>query len=191
MRSLTSVLALFLVTLLITGCEDHVVAPNAATQEESLTDAQIVASKNGLPTSATIVFGRETVGSPFPPPDGHDASTHAKDSMVPRTVVIAQGGSVTFEIGPFHRAAIYDSGTLPGDIDISATVDLVAPFPIPGFVIDDPTNRLAVAWADPTVLNVTETDWTYVFNTPGRYLVICTTVPHFVDNDMYGWVIVK
>ena len=25
---------------------------------------------------------------------------------------------------------------------------------------------------------------------PGRYLVICTTVPHFVDNGMYGWVIV-
>ena len=29
------------------------------------------------------------------------------------------------------------------------------------------------------------------FSVPGRYLVICNFLPHFVDNDMYGWVIVQ
>ena len=30
-----------------------------------------------------------------------------------------------------------------------------------------------------------------VFESPGRYLVICTLLPHFVGAKMYGWVIVK
>ncbi|MGH7572456.1 MAG: hypothetical protein ACREMK_11530 [Gemmatimonadota bacterium] len=29
------------------------------------------------------------------------------------------------------------------------------------------------------------------FDTPGRYLVICRVLPHFVVAGMYGWVIVK
>ena len=31
----------------------------------------------------------------------------------------------------------------------------------------------------------------FTFTEPGRYLVICTFLPHFADAQMYGWVIVK
>ena len=147
------------------------------------------------PLTATIQFGRPNVGSPFPPPLGHDQSSHAKDSLVPRTVVISQGGSVTFEIGPFHRVAIYQAGTMPDDIDTTATVNLTVPFFIPNFTIDDPNGRIALSPPAPlTTLSLAPIVWTTppgTFDVPGRYLLICTTVPHFVENDMFGWVIVK
>ena len=47
----------------------------------------------------------------FDPGEGHDQSFHASDKMVPRTVVISQGGSVTFSITPPHQLAIYGPGT--------------------------------------------------------------------------------
>ena len=37
-------------------------------------------------------------------------------------------------------------------------------------------------------------EWTTpagTFDQRGRYLIICTTAPHFVEADMFGWVIVK
>ena len=149
----------------------------------------------GPPLTATVQFGRPDVGSPFPPGSGHDASGHAKDSLVPRTVVISQGWSVTFEIGPFHRVAIYQAGTTPDDIDTTATVNLTVPFFIPNFTINDPNGRIALSPPAPlTTLSLVPIVWTTppgTFNAPGRYLVTCTTVPHFVENDMFGWVIVK
>jgi hypothetical protein len=61
-------------------------------------------ASGGLPMSATIEFGQPDTGSPFPAPSGHDQSSHAKDNLVPRTVVIAQGGTVTFDLsGPGRR----------------------------------------------------------------------------------------
>ena len=29
------------------------------------------------------------------------------------------------------------------------------------------------------------------FSAPGKYLVICTFLPHFVEFEMYGWVVVR
>jgi len=153
------------------------------------------ANSPGVPTSATVRFGDENAGSPFPPQEEHDQSIHATDKMVPRTVVIAQGGEVTYEVHPFHQVAIYAPGTHPDDIDLSpaALEDLVLPFPpflLEDFIINDPTNRVALS----PPLALTETSWTTpagTFDAPGRYLVICTTFPHFVAADMFGWVIVK
>jgi hypothetical protein len=141
------------------------------------------------PSTATMKFGMDHLGSPFPPGSGHDASAHAKDNIVPRTVVIDRNGSVRFELPPsVHQVAIYRPGTEPGDIDttILAPAGLGCP---PAPLINDPTNRLAVLGAQacaggPTVLN-------YTFTLPGRHLVICTFLPHFVNVQMYGWVNVR
>lgn len=147
------------------------------------------------PQSATVRFGLNEVGSPFPPPAGHDHSTHAKDHIVPRTVVIAQGGSVTFEIDEFHQPALYRPGTAPEDITVSdATLqDLSLPCVpggvLPKFVINDPNGRILLGPPH----SCAEQTWTTppgTFDHPGRYLVICTTLPHF-RNGMYGWVIVQ
>ena len=139
-----------------------------------------------------VKFGMNEHGSPFDPAAGHDRSSQAQDLLVPRTVVIAAGGQVQFEIDPFHRVNVYRAGTAPGDIDVSKLINFVSgPVFIPNFVIDDATNRLAQS---PPFQFAIEQTWTTpvgTFNTPGRYLVMCNFLPHFVANDMYGWVIVK
>jgi|SRR5215213_6614877 len=146
-----------------------------------------------LPLTATISFGLNDHSSPFPPQQGHDHSTNAADNLVPRTVVIGQGGSVTFEIDPVHQAAVYQPGILPGDIQVNASTleDVDLGFIIlPNFRINDPNGRLALAPAQA----LTDQSWTTpagTFDQPGTYLVICTTLPHFAVNKMYGWVIVQ
>jgi hypothetical protein len=144
-------------------------------------------------TEAHVEFGSDHVGSPFDPPSGHDASSHAKDSVRPRTTVLAAGGEIEFEIYPFHQVAIYEPGTNPEDIDVETLLDLnvpCEPFTIPDFVFDDPEGRILLS--PPATCE--ETEWTTppgTFDRPGRYLIVCTTLPHFVEFDMYGWVIVK
>ena len=151
-------------------------------------DAGFLTDKKGPPSSATMKFGRTNVGSPFPPPAGHDASTHAQDALQPRTVVVSVGGEVTFEVAPFHKLAIYDDGTRPADINLNALEPAGTPFDFPP-IINDPTNRLVrlgdLAVGGPAVSR------SFTFDQPGRYLVICEVLPHFADNGMYGWVIVK
>lgn len=139
-----------------------------------------------------ISFGMNGHGSPFAPADGHDHSSQAKDLLIPRTVVIDVGGRVAFEIDPFHRVNIYRAGTTADDINLSKLINFQAgPVFIPNFVIDDATNR--IAQSPPFSFNLQQT-WTTpvgTFNTPGRYFVMCNFLPHFAQNDMYGWVIVR
>ena len=150
-------------------------------------------SASSLPTSATLTFGRADVGSPFPPPSGHDASGHAYDKILPHVVNIAVGGSVTITMAPLHGAAVYDAGTRPGDISLSPALldDLAVPFP-PGvltdFIIDDPTNRVALGPAVNPVGQVTWTTPPGTFDAPGKYLVICVVLPHFAGAKMYAYV---
>ncbi len=157
-----------------------------------------------LPSSATIApvarstanvrFGLNELGSPFPPQDGHDHSSTAADMLVPQTVVIARGGSVTYQIDEVHQAAVYRPGVGPEDIRVDGATledaDLGFGIVLPGFRINDPNGRLALA--PPQAL--AEHTWTTppgTFDAPGRYLVICTSAPHFVLNRMYGWIIVR
>src|SRR5512134_3995883 len=66
------------------------------------------------PLSATIQFGLPDVGTDYPPSAEHDQSAHAKDNLVPRSVVIAVGGTVTFDVpAGAHQVAIYAPGTEP------------------------------------------------------------------------------
>ena len=72
--------------------------------------------------TATMQFGQPNVGSDYPPVPPHDQSAHAKDNIVPRTVVIDKGGTVTFNTFGVHQVAIYAPGTEPDDIDTSDLV---------------------------------------------------------------------
>jgi hypothetical protein len=109
-------------------------------------------------------------------------------------VVIGRGGSVTFEVDWVHQAAVYQPGIEPEDIRIDGSTledaDLGLGIILPLFRINDPTGRLASSPSQ----SLTPESWTTppdLFQSPGHYLVICTSVPHFVLNRMYGWVIVK
>lgn len=139
----------------------------------------------GPDAGATVRFGNDDVGSPFPPITEHDASGNGKFNLIPRTVTIAEGGSVTYDIlirFGVHQPAVYEAGTTPADIESQG------PFPF----VNDPTGRIALG---PAVTPATGTDtWTTpagTFDEPGRYLVLCNFAPHFAEFDMYGWVEVK
>jgi hypothetical protein len=139
----------------------------------------------GPGTNATVRFGNDDVGSPFPPITEHDESGNGKFNLIPRTATIAEGGSVTYEIlvrFGIHQPAVYEAGTTPDDIEIQG------PFPF----VNDPDGRLAIG---PAVSAATGTGtWTTpggTFDEPGRYLVFCNFAPHFAEFDMYGWVKVK
>ena len=141
------------------------------------------------PMTATIQFGQPNVGSDFPPVPPHDQSAHAKDNLVPRTVVIDKGGAVTFNTFGVHQISIYAPGTEPEDIDTADLVLTPAGCPKPmnaPLLIDDDTNRVAA------YTHACGAPWsaTHTFNEPGRYLVICAFLPHF-EVQMYGWVIVR
>jgi len=151
--------------------------------------ASAVKTKDQTALSATIDFGRDNLGSPFPPPSGHDASGHSRDSLFPREVVIDQGGTVTFVMGAsgVHEVAIYQPGTKPGDINTSL-LDPPAPTCPPVPTINDPNNRVAIVSDQMCEGGSPAPTWT--FTAPGRYLVICTFLPHF-ETGMYGWVTVR
>ena len=126
----------------------------------------------------TLIAGACTdIGSPFPPPSGHDASGHSRDSLFPK-----EGASGV------HEVAIYRPGTEPEDIN-TALLSPPSPTCPPVPTINDPNNRLAIV-SDQRCEGGSPAP-TYTFNTPGRYLVICTFLPHFKFAGMYGWVTVR
>jgi plastocyanin len=144
-------------------------------------------------------FGHANVGTDFPPASGHDHSGNAQDNIVPRTVVIAVGGTVTFNVPPaVHQINIYKPGTQPGDVDTSinnrttlAAHGCGAPLPpsLTGAPIVIGTGGANFEAAIP-VPCLTPTQATYTFTQPGKYLVICAFLPHF-ETGMYAWVEVK
>ena len=162
----------------------------------SISGADVRATRPGgtpatiaTPDSATVQFGQTNVGTSFPPTSGHDQSAHAVDNMVPRTVVIDKGGTVTFNTIGVHEVAIYAPGTKPDDIDTSVLKLMPAGCPRPAgapLLINDPNNRVAIyeqPCGGPRQV-------THKFDEPGRYLVICAFLPHF-QVQMYGWVEVR
>lgn len=169
------------------ACQD---VPQPVGPESERTNSQpemekALASAVGL--SAEVEFGSDHVGSSFPPAQ-HDNSFHAFDKIRPHTVHILQGGSVTYEVYPCHRPAVYEPGITPDDIDPS----LLEPIGVTGCPpdrINDPAGRIALAPPQ----SLTETDWTTppgTFAEPGTYLVICTTFVHFQFAKMYAFVVV-
>lgn len=124
-------------------------------------------------TDAVMQFGNPDAGTVYSPPGAHDQSFHGKDRLIPGTVVIDAGQKVTFRMAPGHRVAIYKDGTRPEDIKVGT-----------GFFVLDPTNRQALQ-------GVPVPELYYKFQKPGRYLVICAIRRHFVEANMYGWVIVR
>lgn len=181
---------LTLVTMLTLGC-----AGDAAPPTSPAGDLGISAAKGGTPgapSTAVVRFGNNSVGTlKF----GFDhPSAHARDNIVPTTVVIRAGGTVTFLVQPPHVVAIYEPGTTPEDIRLIPDVTLFdhtgppgPPF-IPDFYIDEPNGRLFI---DPAVPFGPPHSVQYTFEEPGKYLVICAITPHFVFSKMYAWVDVK
>jgi hypothetical protein len=133
------------------------------------------------PSSATVIFGHERIGSTgpcgphapqCPPGRGVGQSAEAVDALVPRTVVIADEGTVFFDnSGPPHRVGVCQAGLEADDLSLAAV----------GNVMTDPR----------CVHHAPGADVTWTFTEPGKYLIICSFLPHFRDREMYGRVIVQ
>jgi hypothetical protein len=139
-------------------------------------------------SGASVRFGNDDVGSAFPPITGHDQSGNGKFNLIPRSVTIAQGGNVTYDIFVrfgFHEPKVYDVGTTPDDIDVQLPI-------AQNLFINEDEGLVATG---PRVGASTGTaTWTTpagTFDEPGRYLVLCNFAPHFAEFGMYGWVHVK
>ncbi len=182
-----SLLALLLAAAVYACSEPRSASPVGPSATTSLTDGAAPSDGAGATLSTAVVrFGRPDTGSPFPPEPQHDRSAHAKDNLTPRTVVIDVDGTVTFEVpANVHQLAIYHPGKEVADINVGMMAAAPAPCP-PVPLIDDPVMRMTVQ------TRPCFQPWTYTqtFDTPGRYLVICTFTPHF-EVGMYGWVIVR
>jgi hypothetical protein len=148
--------------------------------------AAVMAGPDG---SASVSFGDPDVGSPNvvgPPPIViHDASINAQFNLVPRTAVVAAGGTVTFTVGGStdrrppvpHQVAVCKLGIGPDDVFIANPT---------ATLINDPDCPV-VGPSPPSPSALVQKQ----FNEPGRYLVICNIRPHFQEFKMYGWVTVK
>jgi plastocyanin len=143
--------------------------------------------------AATVRFGNDSVGSTFPPgPIPHDQSGHAKDNLIPRTVVIDKGGTVTFKMGGgVHQVGIYKPGTNPEDVVRTGAVHKAGcPTPPPAVYITGAGDPNFIAVTGQPLCAGGAPEQKYTFTTPGRYLVICTFIPH-LNIGMYGWVEVR
>lgn len=103
--------------------------------------------------------------------------------LIPRTARIKAGGTVNFIVAGFHHILVYDNGTQPGDINVNLTVPPTNGGPP---LINDPNRRL-YRGLDPSLLPQDRVE-VVRFDQPGTYLVICGVRPHFVNDNMYGYV---
>jgi plastocyanin len=152
---------------------------------------------SGPLASATVSFGAWLPGSRFPnigAVPGLPVNLHA---LIPNEVTIKAGGTVNFIVAGFHLIAVYGDGTSPADINTSITMSPTTQ-PMPP-LINDSNNRVYLG-IDPTVMpqlagppqgpaqpRLQDRVEVVHFPDPGRYLVICAVLPHFLDN-MFGYV---
>lgn len=150
---------------------------------------------DGPNVQASVSFGQWQTG-PGPAPEPLPGTVNELDRfpaaqanqrlrnnhvLLPQEVHIKTGGAVNFIISGFHNLVIYDDGTQPGNIN----TNLVVP-PPPVAIINDPTNRI-FRGLDPRLQSQDRVE-SVTFNKPGTYLVICAVHPHFVNDDMFGFV---
>ena len=120
--------------------------------------------------------------------------------LIPDVVTITKGDSVSFIISGGHVVAVYDDGTKPEDIgdaiEPPCPATITAPCspgpadnPTAGGILSNNTNRIYRG----AFLNLVRRDGVEVvkFTKPGTYLVICARKNHFVNDDMFGFVVVR
>ncbi len=181
----------FVTSVLATG-----LAAPAAAAVSSKQDEHHHRPLSGPLASATVSFGHWRQFDRVTAALGPNDRTQNGHALIPHEVFIKAGGTVNFIIGGFHQVIVYGPGTKPEDINPL----LIIPGSAPPGLIDDPTNRV-YRGIDPRILpllNIVPQTMpptmlqdrveVVVFPNPGRHLVICGVVPHFVNDGMFGFV---
>ena len=139
---------------------------------------------DGAVSNATVSFGQWQSDPPhdrFPNLNDRTRNDHL---LIPYVARIKAGGSVNFVIAGFHQVIVYAPGTRPEDINSTMTVPVTAPPGPP--LINDPENRI-YRGLDPSLYPQDRVE-VVRFEKRGLYLVICGVMPHFVNDNMYGYV---
>ena len=151
----------------------------------------------GYPADVTVRFGD-------PRFQGRDDSRNY--TLLPSDVEVSAGDTVRFVNTGFHQGAVYRVGPDVSRQDVTSDpdkfVDTSLNGPYSNLEIGDINNRVALGpslWAvDREFLNRNDAmRWDLTINEPGRYLVICTVRPHFLNPDpganggMFGFVVVR
>ncbi len=156
----------------------------------------------GALATATVSFGTwrsaETMPPggldrhPYPPPPGPPAGNGHR--LIPYEPTIKVGGTVNYIIAGFHQVIVYAPGKRPSEVNVAMTRPTQG---TPGpALINDPLERTYVGLDPSTVHGGPPTARTPLldrvevvqFERKGRHLVICGVLPHFVNDNMYGWV---
>jgi hypothetical protein len=157
----------------------------------------------GALATATVSFGAWQTQPPpgldrhpYPPPPGPPAGNVHK--LIPYQVTIKVGGTVNFILAGLHQVIVYAPGKSPEEVNVALTrpTQGVPPPGVGPLLINDPIDRLYVGLDPSTVHGGPPNPRTPLldrievvqFTRKGRHLVICGVVPHFVNDNMYGWV---
>ena len=151
----------------------------------------------GPQATATVSFGQWRTDAsldryppqpPGPPPgNGH--------LVIPHQVTVKVGGTVNFIIAGLHHIVVYAPGKRPEDVNTALTRPTQGVPPgVP--LINDPVDRLYAGEDPSTIHGGPPTPTTPLldrvevvqFSRKGRHLVICGVLPHFVNDQMFGWV---
>ena len=156
----------------------------AATTEKAAAHHQHDPVKGPL-AAATVTFGAWRTDlslDRFPNVSLAAANAHR---VSPYQVTIKAGGSVAFVISGLHQILVYGPDVLPDSINAQLTRPSTGtPSGTP--LINDTANRV-YAGLDPST-QPRERSEVVNFHAEGKYLVICGVQPHFVNDQMYGWV---
>lgn len=149
--------------------------------------------------TATVSFGQWRTDATPPvdrygpqPPGPPHGNGHL---VIPQQVTVKVGGTVNFIIAGLHQVIVYAPGKRPEDVNVGATRPTQGiPPGVP--LINDTVDRL-YAGEDPSTLHggpptpttpLLDRVEAVQFHQKGLHLVICGVLPHFVNDDMYGWV---
>ena len=135
--------------------------------------------------AATVMFGAWRTDlslDRFPNVSVGTANAHR---VTPYQATIKAGGSVAFMISGLHQILVYGPDVLPDSINAQITRPTTGT-PAGTPLINDTANRV-YAGLDPST-QPRERSEVVNFHAEGKYLVICGVQPHFVNDQMYGWV---
>jgi plastocyanin len=136
---------------------------------------------DGPLANATVSFGLWKSDPPLDRFPSNSPPTGQLNEVIPNAVTIKAGGAINFIISGFHQIAVYDAGTQPDDISLENPIT-----PPAAGLISDSNDRI-YRGLDPNAQPRDRIE-AVTFAQPGTYLVICTVIPHFVNNNMFGYV---
>jgi hypothetical protein len=135
--------------------------------------------------NATVTFGSWHTVPTVNHFENAPAAADNVHKVLPFETTIKAGGSVNFAISGFHVLTVYGHRTTWEDISTTVLTAIPgAPATFPK-VVNDPVNR--VYWGNNPFPLPQDRIEAVNFVEPGRYLVVCTFLPHFNDR-MFGFV---